>query len=145
MKQENLKIFTSYSYSSPYYCDTPCVAQLPVCQNNLWTLEIIWKCIVWNVIKWWYFYTNIWGFFSLCLWEQSWNVGFEQTNASKVYTSPSELQGISVGGRWVFSLRLNANFSFFLFLLLLVRIFIQFVQLRQLLWLVWDFAKVAKC
>lgn len=86
-----------------------------MCQNNLWTLETIWKCIVWNVIKWQYFYTNIWVFFPLWLWEQSWNVGLEQIDVFEVYALPSELQGISVGGRWVFSLGLNASFFFFYF------------------------------
>lgn len=87
-----------------------------MCQNNLWTLETIWKCIVWNVIKWWYFYTNIWVFFPLCLWEQSWNVGFEQIDVFEFYTLPSELQGISVGGRWVFLLEAECQlFLFFLF------------------------------
>ena len=98
-----------------------------MCQNTLWTLKTIWKCIVWNVIKWWYFYTNIcfFFFFHLGLWEQSSDVGFEQTDVCKVYTSPSELdwsdliwselEGIFVGSRWVFSLTLNVNFSFFYF------------------------------
>ena len=64
-------------------------------------------------------------FFHLGLWEQSSDVGFEQTDVCKVYTSPSELdwsdliwselEGIFVGSRWVFSLTLNVNFSFFYF------------------------------
>lgn len=54
-------------------------------------------------------------FFPSCLREQSWNVGFEQIDVSKVCMSSSELQGIAVGGRWVFSLRLNASVFFFYF------------------------------
>lgn len=64
-----------------------------------------------------FLYKHLFFFFfpHLGLWEQSSDVGFEQTDVCKVYTSPPELEGISVGRRWVFSLRLNANFSFFYF------------------------------
>lgn len=103
--------------------------------------ETIWKCIVWNVIKWWMFLCKHL-FFHLGLWEQSSGVGFEQTDVYKVYTSPSEPGGISVGSKVGFSPWAECQHLLLLFLLLLlVRSFIQFVQLSQLLWLVWDFAR----